>query len=435
MGSGSSTYTYDGNGNQLTKTTDDGTAEFAYNVFNQQTQYSMGPVTAQYVYNADGIRTSKTVNGQRTTFLLDGGNVAAEVQDDQVTATYLRGINLISQDVGYDRFYYQYNAHGDVVTLTDQTGSVSKSYDYTAFGIESDPDANDENPFRYCGEYFDSETGTYYLRARYYDPSIGRFTQPDSHWNSANRIYGDDPQKINEREDALGNKLYSYRPQISAIVQSGNLYAYCMNNPIAFIDRSGRNAAALQWVPSLSDALPWIIDAATAGMTSLGTAIVSSWNPPVAAIAATVAIGALALVIDQAVAYAAEAEQAKAWVNTKISARSLSSKDLRSNSVYVIVDRSYQQVWYVGITRNFSKRQATHQSGKSAKYPSAEYEMIPVATGMTRNEARALEQALITAYTLEALNNMINSIAPSKWENFTYEFSRANSLISGYFTD
>ena len=120
--------------------------------------------------------------------------MAAEVQDGQVTAAYLRGINLISQDVGYDRFYYQYNAHGDVVTLTDQTGSVSKSYDYTAFGIESDPDADDENPFRYCGEYFDSETGTYYLRARYYDPSIGRFTQPDSHWNSANRIYGDDPQ-------------------------------------------------------------------------------------------------------------------------------------------------------------------------------------------------------------------------------------------------
>ena len=175
----------------------------------------------------------------RTAFLLDGGNVAAEVQAGQVTATYLRGINLISQDVGYDRFYYQYNAHGDVVTLTDQTGSVSKSYDYTAFGIESDPDADDENPFRYCGEYFDSETGTYYLRARYYDPSIGRFTQPDSHWNSANRIYGDNPQKINERQDALGTTLYSYRPQISAIMQSGNLYAYALNNPISYSDPTG----------------------------------------------------------------------------------------------------------------------------------------------------------------------------------------------------
>lgn len=37
------------------------------------------------------------------------------------------------------------------------------------------PDPNDSNVFRYCGEYFDKETGTYYLRARYYDPAIGRF--------------------------------------------------------------------------------------------------------------------------------------------------------------------------------------------------------------------------------------------------------------------
>ena len=204
----------------------------------------MGPVTAQYVYNVDGIRTSKTVNGQRTTFLLDGGNVAAEVQDGQVTAAYLRGINLISQDVGYDRFYYQYNAHGDVVNLANQAGGITRSYDYSAFGIEENPDAEDLNPFRYCGEYFDSETGTYYLRARYYDPSIGRFTQPDSHWNNINRIYGDDPRKINEREDALGNKLYSYSPEISAIWQSGNLYAYALNNPVFYCDTSGNAAVA-----------------------------------------------------------------------------------------------------------------------------------------------------------------------------------------------
>ena len=139
------TYTYDGNGNQLSKTTDEGTAEFAYNVFNQQTQYSMGPVTVQYVYNADGIRTSKTINGQRTTFLLDGGNVAAEVQDDQVTAAYLRGVNLISQDVGYDRFYYQYNAHGDVVQLV-RDNAVVASYTYDAFGKPDFADRRERQP-------------------------------------------------------------------------------------------------------------------------------------------------------------------------------------------------------------------------------------------------------------------------------------------------
>jgi len=104
----------------------------------------------------------------------------------------------------------------------------------------------DTNYFRYCGEYWDTETETYYLRARYYDPALGRFTQEDTHWNTANMIYGDNPQKINEREDRLGLKSYSYAPQISAIMQSGNLYVYCVNSPVAYSDNSGGHAQRVQ---------------------------------------------------------------------------------------------------------------------------------------------------------------------------------------------
>ena len=124
--------------------------------------------------------------------------------------------------------------------MTDSTGTVTKAYDYDAFGNEKNPDETDTNPFRYCGEYYDTETGHYYLRARYYDPSVGRFTQTDSHWNTANMIYGDNPQKVNERQNALGLKTYSYMPQITAIMQSGNLYVYCVNNPVSYQDRTGR---------------------------------------------------------------------------------------------------------------------------------------------------------------------------------------------------
>lgn len=52
-----------------------------------------------------------------------------------------------------------------------------KNYKYDAFGIETDPESLDSNPFRYCGEYFDRETGEIYLRARYYNPVIGRLQQ------------------------------------------------------------------------------------------------------------------------------------------------------------------------------------------------------------------------------------------------------------------
>ena len=83
--------------------------------------------------------------------------------------------------------------------------------------------------------------GTYYLRARYYAPTIGRFTQQDTHWTNANRIYGDSPQKTNEREDRLGIQTYAYVPQISAVMQSGNLYVYCMNDPVMYVDESGES--------------------------------------------------------------------------------------------------------------------------------------------------------------------------------------------------
>ena len=117
---------------------------------------------------------------------------------------------LISRACGGTTLYYLYNGHGDVVQLAHTTsGAVMKSYDYDAFGKEKAPDDTDPNPFRYCGEYYDKETGTYYLRARYYDPAIGRFTCEDT-------VRGDatDPLKL-------------------------HLYTYCGNDPVNNIDPSG----------------------------------------------------------------------------------------------------------------------------------------------------------------------------------------------------
>jgi hypothetical protein len=54
-----------------------------------------------------------------------------------------------------------------VVGLVSAVGTQTKTYDYDAFGNEKDRVGSDPNPFRYCGEYFDVESGAYYLRARY----------------------------------------------------------------------------------------------------------------------------------------------------------------------------------------------------------------------------------------------------------------------------
>jgi RHS repeat-associated protein len=116
--------------------------------------------------------------------------------------------------------YYIYNGHGDVAGLTDASGALTKTYRYDAFGNEVSPVATDTNPFRYTGEYFDKETGDYYLRARYYDPLTGRFLSEDSYFKTH-------------------NQSNSSAPDISAIMQNGNLYVYCMNNPIRWIDPTG----------------------------------------------------------------------------------------------------------------------------------------------------------------------------------------------------
>ena len=211
-------YSYDANGNLIQKSNPNGAELYDYNGFNQLTVLKQGGTATTYAYNASGIRTAKRTANGGTYFLLDGGDVVAECADGMLTAIYARGINLISRITAESIEYYLHNAHGDVVALTNDSGTLKKSYDYDAFGNEENPSTSDTNPFRYCGEYFDKETGTYYLRARYYNPAIGRFTQQDSVLSTTRKL-------------ANG---YEYADPLSL-----NLYTYCANNPILYCDPSG----------------------------------------------------------------------------------------------------------------------------------------------------------------------------------------------------
>ena len=162
----------------------------------------------------------------------------AELQGTTAKSTYVYGMGLVCGTIsGYSgKTYFIQNGHGDVLQLQNSSRTVVKEYVYDAYGNEKNPVATDANPFRYAGQYYDKETGTYDLRARYYDPVIGRFTQEDPHWNVGNMIYGDDPLKLNN---------YNYSPSLVAIIQSGNLYVYAMSNPVMYVNENGGQMAAI----------------------------------------------------------------------------------------------------------------------------------------------------------------------------------------------
>ena len=99
--------------------------------------------------------------------------------------------------------------YGNVVQLTDGEGKITKTYEYDSFGNEVKPEEKDDNPFRYCGEYYDKETGEVYLRARYYQPEKGRFLTRDTYTGEE-----DEPESL-------------------------HLYAYCGNDGVNAWDPSG----------------------------------------------------------------------------------------------------------------------------------------------------------------------------------------------------
>jgi RHS repeat-associated protein len=89
--------------------------------------------------------------------------------------------------------------------------------------------SNLKNPFGYTGYQTDDISGLNYAQARYYHPLMGRWTQSDPYWTFSNMLDGSNPIFSNRR----------ILPNIGAIQQAGNLYAYVTNNPIMYIDPVG----------------------------------------------------------------------------------------------------------------------------------------------------------------------------------------------------
>ncbi len=182
-------------------------------------------------YGPDGMRTSRS-NGTTTwNYVYNGSQLMAMTNRDNTISmyfTYDAAGRPVSIEYNGTTYYYVLNVQGDVVTIVNSSGSPVVNYTYNAWGKlcrttgSMTSTLGTYNPLRYRGYVYDTDTGLYYLQSRYYNPEMGRFINADSYASTGQGIIG------------------------------CNMFAYCLNNPVLFMDGTGSNAeAATLWTTTM----------------------------------------------------------------------------------------------------------------------------------------------------------------------------------------
>ncbi|MFA9464024.1 MAG: RHS repeat-associated core domain-containing protein [Velocimicrobium sp.] len=209
-------YYYDYRGNRVREVGGDFNLDldidYSYDQENKLKTVTKDTSTTTMSYYADGMRAKKESKAGMTNYIYNlSGQLVAEAKNYAlVESNYVWGPDrVLAKKNNEGEYYYLYNGHGDVIQVVDRNGNVVNNYEYDEWGNIVYSKETVSNPFKYAGEVYDEETGLYYLRARYYDPKMGRFINEDTYEGQIN--------------DAL----------------SLNGYSYCNNNPLIHIDPSG----------------------------------------------------------------------------------------------------------------------------------------------------------------------------------------------------
>jgi RHS repeat-associated protein len=197
---GGQTYTWDNAG----RLTNNGWFTYTYNTAGQMTRAQGITATQMYTYNGDGLLMAK--NASRYVW-----DVAADLPQmlSDGNTLYVPGVG---QWDGKDWTYELPDGLSSVRQLADSQGYLVQRYDYGPFGEMLASEGKRANSLRYTGEQWDNDVGLLYLRARWYDPSVGRFTTRDP------------------------------VPGLAGLPQTQNPYVYVNNNPINLTDPSGEIA-------------------------------------------------------------------------------------------------------------------------------------------------------------------------------------------------
>ncbi len=174
-------YTYDANGNTLSDPSGKsyswdfenrliqavvpgtGTVAFKYDPFGRRIYKSSPTFTGIFVY--DGANLTETVNAS-------GSEVARYTPTQEIDET-------LAELRGSTTDYYEADALGSITSLSSSAGALANTYTYDSFGNLTNSTGTVRNPFQFTGREFDPETGIDYYRARYYNPTSGRFISED----------------------------------------------------------------------------------------------------------------------------------------------------------------------------------------------------------------------------------------------------------------
>jgi RHS repeat-associated protein len=254
------TFTYDANGNTLTKTDAAGMTTYNWDFENRLTQAVVPAVgTTTFRYDPFGRRIQKAGPNGTTNYVYDRANAIEEVDSaGNLVARYEQGPG-IDQPLGALRSganaFYEQDGVGSVTSLSSSTASLSTSYTYDTFGNLVSSTGSFVNPYLYTGRDLDSDTGLRYYRNRYYDSSVGRFLSEDAlrYFGGGSNFYTYVANGPTNFRDPSGLKL---DPQVGPLPQGGIDYADYLS-ALAYIQRDpvGNQIVALLEASSVTYAI------------------------------------------------------------------------------------------------------------------------------------------------------------------------------------